>query len=200
MPSLADIYSAIDSAKRRGMDFVQNPGTSLQQMLGNANDQARGFNQLNDQALAEMEQTGRLTGPAGQQLMGSVGQAFQPAGMTVYHGSPHVFEKFDLSKIGIGEGNQSYGRGLYTAQNPQVATEYRNALTGNHNRDKFIPTVDGKEIDTPVIRSIINKGSNPEKFIEDMQPKIAGLQKTCQLQARMKPCLAFLTMTWQKWI
>ena len=81
MPSLADIYSAIDSAKRRGMDFVQNPGTSLQQMLGNANDQARGFNQLNDQALAEMKQTGKLTGPASQQLMGSVAGAYNPAGM-----------------------------------------------------------------------------------------------------------------------
>lgn len=184
MPTLADIYSAINTAKRKGADFVQNPGTSLQQMLGNANDQARGFNQLNDQALAEMQQTGKLTGPAGQQLMQTMGQAYSPVGMTVYHGSPHIFEKFDLSKIGTGEGNQSYGRGLYTAQNPQVATEYRNALTGNHNRDKFIPTVDGKEIDTPVIRSIINKGSNPEKFIEDMQPKIAGLQKNLSVASK----------------
>jgi len=125
MPTLADIYSAINTAKRKGADFAQNPGTSLQQMLGNANDQARGFNQLNDQALAEMQQTGRLTGPAGQQLMQTMGQAYQPVGMTVYHGSPHVFEKFDLSKIGTGEGNQSYGRGMYVAQAPDVAKSYK---------------------------------------------------------------------------
>ena len=82
MPTLADIYSAINTAKRKGSDFVQNPGTSLQQMLGNANDQARGFNQLNDQALAEMQQTGKLTGHAGQQLMQTMGQAYNPVGMT----------------------------------------------------------------------------------------------------------------------
>lgn len=92
MPTLADIYSAINTAKRKGGDFVRNPGTSLQQMLGNANDQARGFNQLNDQALAEMEQTGKLTGSAGQKLMQQMGQSFEPTGMTkVYRGlsQPH---------------------------------------------------------------------------------------------------------------
>ena len=36
MPTLADIYSAIDSAKRRAGDFLSNPGTSLEQMLGYA--------------------------------------------------------------------------------------------------------------------------------------------------------------------
>jgi len=81
MPSLADIYSAINTAKRKGADFVQNPGTSLQQMLGNANDRARGFNQLNDQALAEMQATGKLNGPAGQQLMQTMGEAYNPVGM-----------------------------------------------------------------------------------------------------------------------
>jgi hypothetical protein len=124
MPTLADIYSAINTAKRKGADFVQNPGTSLQQMVGNANDQARGFNQLNDQALAEMQQTNRLTGPAGQQLMQKVGQAFEPVGMTVWHGSPHIFERFDPTKIGTGEGAQMYGKGLYTAQQQEVAKRF----------------------------------------------------------------------------
>jgi len=81
MPTLADIYSAINTAKRKGADFVQNPGTSLQQMLGNANDQARNFNQLNDQALAEMQATGKLNGPASQQLMQTMGEAYNPVGM-----------------------------------------------------------------------------------------------------------------------
>jgi hypothetical protein len=129
MPSLADIYSAIDTAKRKGADFVQNPGTSLQQMLGNANDQARGFNQLNDQALTEMQQTGKLTGPAGQQLMQTMGQAFEPAGMTVYHGSPYKFNQFDASKIGSGEGAQAFGHGIYVAQNPSIAKEYQEKLS-----------------------------------------------------------------------
>jgi len=94
MPTLADIYSAINTAKRKGADFVQNPGTSIQQMLGNANDNARNFNQLNDQALAEMQQTGQLTGPAGQQLMQKMGQAYNPVGMTVLKGLPKDYHAF----------------------------------------------------------------------------------------------------------
>jgi hypothetical protein len=30
-------------------------------------------------------------------------------GMTAYHGSPHIFNKFDINKVGTGEGAQAYG-------------------------------------------------------------------------------------------
>lgn len=50
-------------------------------------------------------------------------------GIRAYHGSPHDFDKFDLSKIGTGEGAQSYGHGLYFAENEGVAREYRQALS-----------------------------------------------------------------------
>ncbi len=42
-----------------------------------------------------------------------------------YHGSPHSFDAFDASKIGTGEGAQSYGHGLYFAGNEAVAKTYR---------------------------------------------------------------------------
>lgn len=51
---------------------------------------------------------------------------------TVYHGSPHKFDKFDASKIGTGEGAQAYGRGLYFAESPGVAESYAKNLA---NRD-----------------------------------------------------------------
>jgi len=48
-----------------------------------------------------------------------------PMGMAhVWHGSPHKFNKFSLGKIGTGEGAQSYGHGLYFADNPDVARTY----------------------------------------------------------------------------
>lgn len=47
-----------------------------------------------------------------------------------YHGSPHKFDKFDISKIGTGEGAQAYGHGLYFAENPATAQEYRSRLAG----------------------------------------------------------------------
>jgi len=52
-------------------------------------------------------------------------------GIRAYHGSPHDFDRFDMSKIGTGEGAQAYGHGLYFAENPKVAQEYRDTLTRN---------------------------------------------------------------------
>lgn len=48
--------------------------------------------------------------------------------MVAWHGSPHKFDKFDISKIGTGEGNQVYGHGLYFAGAESVANYYKNAL------------------------------------------------------------------------
>jgi hypothetical protein len=42
-------------------------------------------------------------------------------GIRAYHSSPHDFDRFDLSKIGTGEGAQVYGHGLYFAENPAVS-------------------------------------------------------------------------------
>ena len=50
-------------------------------------------------------------------------------GITAYHGSPYDFPKFDISKIGTGEGAQSYGHGLYFAESEPVAKSYRNRVT-----------------------------------------------------------------------
>ena len=41
-----------------------------------------------------------------------------------YHGSPHVFDKFLLEKVGTGEGAQMYGHGMYFAENPKTAEQY----------------------------------------------------------------------------
>ena len=49
-------------------------------------------------------------------------------GLRAYHGSPYKFDRFDLSKIGTGEGAQSFGHGLYFAENEGVAKNYRDML------------------------------------------------------------------------
>lgn len=43
----------------------------------------------------------------------------------LWHGSPHTFDRFDLSKIGTGEGAQAYGHGAYLAESPDVARSYQ---------------------------------------------------------------------------
>lgn len=45
-------------------------------------------------------------------------------GLTAYHGSPHLFKKFNLEKVGTGEGNQAFGHGMYFAENQDVAKHY----------------------------------------------------------------------------
>jgi hypothetical protein len=42
-------------------------------------------------------------------------------GIKAFHSSPHDFDKFDLSKLGTGQGANSYGKGFYAAENPLVS-------------------------------------------------------------------------------
>jgi GNAT superfamily N-acetyltransferase len=63
-----------------------------------------------------------------------------PAFLRVFHGSPHEFDSFDMSKVGTGEGAQAYGYGLYFAGNREVADYYRRTLSERTG------TVDGTPI------------------------------------------------------
>jgi len=172
MPTLADIYSTIGSLKRKGADFIQNPVLGAQQMVGNANDQARALNQLT----AESAQEGLSYGPKTKLLANQLAEGYNPTGMTVYHGSPYKFKAFDPNKIGTGEGAQAYGHGLYVAENPKVAKDYM----------KIEPTGDvaaprrmlfGKEVETgtpeyKVAHLVDEMGlSKARKFILDWAKK-----------------------------
>lgn len=61
--------------------------------------------------------------------------------ITAYHGTPHDFDQFDTSRIGSGEGAQSYGHGLYFADDPAVANQYK-AQLGSVEIDgnKYVPS------------------------------------------------------------
>lgn len=74
-----------------------------------------------------MERGGIGAGLLGDLSRGSVSP------LDVYHGTPHTLPptprnplgEFDASKIGTGEGAQSFGYGIYTAENPAVAKDYQ---------------------------------------------------------------------------
>lgn len=56
-----------------------------------------------------------------------------PNGANLYHGSPHKFNKFSTDNIGSGEGNQSFGWGLYFTDNKGIAEHYADiGNTVNH--------------------------------------------------------------------
>jgi hypothetical protein len=62
--------------------------------------------------------------------------------MEAWHGSPHDFDRFDLSKIGTGEGAQAYGHGLYFAENERVARGYQRATSEKAFIDKVATLYD----------------------------------------------------------
>lgn len=69
------------------------------------------------------------TGPGGG-LVGALNRLVEKGkAIRAFHGSPHDFEQFDISKIGTGEGAQAYGHGLYFAENPETAAQYRKILS-----------------------------------------------------------------------
>ena len=70
-------------------------------------------------------------------------------GIKAYHSSPHDFDKFDLAKIGTGEGAQVYGHGLYFAENPAVSGQggqYYKAFEDRFLRENKDP-VEGRAFD-----------------------------------------------------
>ena len=64
-----------------------------------------------------------------------------------FHGSPHDFDRFDLSRIGTGEGAQAFGFGLYFAENELTAKSYQVGLA----QEVFL---DGKLVEDEDLRGL----------------------------------------------
>ena len=83
---------------------------------------------------------------ANEIINGKAETTAQKLNQSAWHGSPHVFEKFDLGAIGTGEGAQVHGWGLYFAQDRSISEKrYKERLTSNNqtriSRGAF--TIDG---------------------------------------------------------
>ena len=89
---------------------------------------------------AVIENTEYAAQQAGKPIV-QLGASSSP-GIRAYHGSPHDFDKFDMSKIGTGEGAQAYGHGLYFSETEGVAKSYRDTL----RRPGVEVFVDGKMV------------------------------------------------------
>jgi len=101
-------------------------------------------------------------------------------GITAYHGSPHEFEQFDTSKIGTGEGAQSYGHGLYFAGHEPVAKEYRDRLAKEEASS-------GETIaDQHVIAPHFYKDMSDQEIAEHMDEAASWADKKIFDQGKMK--------------
>ncbi len=116
-------------------------------------------------------------------------------GATAYHGTPHnIRGQFDISKVGTGEGAQAYGHGMYFAENPAVATQYKNILS----KPEFTKTAEGIEL----------RGQLPRMLDETYSELVAknGIQQTNygdvtdlvgqRLDRQMKDALKANDMDW----
>jgi hypothetical protein len=87
---------------------------------------AKGVARMAGQEIADV-----MSGMPSRSLLGDITP--KPMQLITYHGTPHRFPstqknllgEFDASKIGTGEGAQSFGYGIYVAENPLVAKDYQ---------------------------------------------------------------------------
>jgi hypothetical protein len=106
--------------------------------------------------LSALPDGGALAAKAGGALA-SKGAILHSIIAPLFHGSPHKFDKFALEKIGTGEGAQAYGHGLYFAENPAVATDYRQKLAGYGHTYSIDGHDFGKINDLPTAREAYAK-------------------------------------------
>lgn len=66
------------------------------------------------------------------------------AGKIGYHGTPNpAFNEFDNSKIGSGQGAQSFGYGHYIAENAETGETYQKSLSGRMNNSTALTAAQG---------------------------------------------------------
>ena len=134
MGLLSDFTAYVDSLKRTAgnalRETVNDPVGLLQMRLNQVAQQLPAY-PGKESVMPGVEGGGLLSRPNvvdwGQAVAMNANQPMGLLGHTVYHGSPHKFDKFDASKIGTGEGAQAYGYGTYLAENRGVAKTYTNA-------------------------------------------------------------------------
>lgn len=124
-------------------------GTGAPRGYANASGQEMFNNHLRRVGLLPVE----TPAPAGG-LLDALPTMDESGRIGVFHGSPHKFPpepehplgRFDISKIGTGEGAQAYGHGLYFAGDEGVAKFYRESLAPRPEVHSV--TLDGKSVGT----------------------------------------------------
>lgn len=109
----------------------------------------------------------------------------------LYHGSPHTFDRFDLSKIGTGEGEQAYGYGAYLSESPDVAKTYapRDITFENKVMQLYKQAEKSGDYDSMSVYENYLIQKQPEEIlaqINDVESGISDSQKKKMLSAYKK--------------
>lgn len=165
--------SAMANLLRRGgevTDYIQqSPSKAGQTIIDAGQRQQALMNEAFDPTGKTLIRNPQAANQAAMNLLeGPLG--FMPAGITAWHGSPHTFEKFDMSKVGTGEGAQAYGHGMYFAQNPKVAEEYQKIVQGPESAAQhYLQMYKTPESAISVLEGSLKPNLTPEakKFTQD---------------------------------
>lgn len=133
-----EVAASLSNAFQSGYDTVAlrnytTPGGSSANTVLVVKDpaQLRSVNAAFDPALKDSRNLLAANARPGAALGAGLNAARETPGIRAYHGSPHDFDRFDMSKIGTGEGAQAYGHGLYFAESEGVAKSYRERLANS---------------------------------------------------------------------
>ena len=128
MGLLGEIFSSGDRMKRKLRGLLDDPMGTIAlgsqrmsedvQQMGLLADES-GYLPGTNSVLLTPQQKERA-----RKALADKGAEMAMAAATVWHGSPHKFDKFDSSKIGTGEGKQQQGIGAYLAEAKQVGQKY----------------------------------------------------------------------------
>ena len=130
-------------------------------------------------------------------LLGPIGMA---GVIKAYHGSPHRFSKFSMDKIGTGEGAQAYGHGLYMAESPDVARQYRDNLAYRDSLSNAawnappVPSEDSAS--AKAAEAVLRKfwGSwEPEDMVREVRKNAAELKQAQDWLQQQQESLAQIT-------
>ena len=148
MGLLADIFSTADTAKRRLSGLLSDPMGTLALGVTRFGEDQGGLLNMTQNAYPMAGNKTVLNSPQQianfRQQVADKGAEMAMQAATVWHGSPHKFDKFDSSKIGTGEGAQAYGHGLYLAEKKDVSLPYMKPAY----RDMVGASIDGKPVNS----------------------------------------------------
>lgn len=119
-------------------------------------------------------------GRPGAAVGAGLSAAGEKQGIRAYHGSPHDFDRFDMSKINTGEGSQAYGFGLYFAENENVAKSYQYGL-GGMKSDKTLNMGDPADYASEILHKV---GLGTAQSIDQAIGRLNDIKSNAQ---RMSP-------------
>lgn len=160
---LPGIYSAGDTAKRKIRGLLDDPSGTIAQSIGNENDRAGQFNQLTRSATDEMVNRIRNGGGMGaneQRLAGLLADAYNPAGMIVYHGSGASKPIKEISSGGV------FG-GLFTSPSKQSANSHGDKLYRMTVKDEAVMPVDA-DLPFDDVAAFVKSKLRPTEYSDDI--------------------------------